>query len=435
MNESGFHVLVIGAGPAGTAAAIRAARKGLKVALVERADFPRDLPGEALHPDVEPLLIQLGVADAISDCGFIRYPGWILERSGERNFIPFIDASGRVLFGYQAWRASLDSTLLAQASRLGVQVFQPARVLDVSIRAGRVAGLRVDSRELAGRYVIDATGSRQWLARKLGLQVRTVSPGLIARYAYFAEDPGLGVIPVFREEPGGWTWMARVKTDCCQYVHLSLSEGSDAPVPFAPRWLDGVQPISRPRGADVTWRIVPECAGAGYFLCGDAAATLDPAASSGVARALAAGIKAADLIAEVAAGGIDETEAASEYRSWLVDEFTAQACALGERYAGLENPPLWLGALQENLASLQTDGYDAKYASAFRGKGLLKMAQTNLAALTKAGVIPKDYKHLTAAEKTAIEKLSSAEVEAIISARTKLGDEFFSRHASHGMLY
>ena len=344
MSKSGFDVLVIGAGPAGASAAIRAAGKGLKVALVERAEFPRDLPGEALHPDVEPLFNQLDVTGEIADCNFIRYPGWILERSGERNFIPFVDASGNMLFGYQAWRASLDSTLLAKASGMGVQVFQPARVLDVSIRAGNVVGLQLDLKELRGRYVIDATGSRQWLVRKLGLRVKTVSPGLIARYAWFVEDPALGAIPVFREEPAGWTWMARVKTDCCQYVHLSLTEGPEAPFSFA-----------RPRGADVTWRIVPECAGAGYFICGDAAATLDPAASSGVARALAAGIKAVDLIAEVDAGRIDEPEAALEYRSWLIDEFTAQASGLAARYAGLQNPPLWLGSLQENLASLQKE--------------------------------------------------------------------------------
>jgi hypothetical protein len=60
---------------------------------------------------------------------------------------------------------------------------------------------------------------------------------------------------------------------------------------------------------------------------------------------------------------------------------------------------------------------------------------TNVATLTKAGVIPAGYKHLTAAEKTAIEKLTKAEVDAIISTKTKLGSEFFSKHAAHGMVY
>lgn len=59
----------------------------------------------------------------------------------------------------------------------------------------------------------------------------------------------------------------------------------------------------------------------------------------------------------------------------------------------------------------------------------------NLAALTKAGVIPVNYDLLNPAEKKAIESLSASEVAAIISTKTKLGPKFFSKHATHGMYY
>jgi hypothetical protein len=62
-------------------------------------------------------------------------------------------------------------------------------------------------------------------------------------------------------------------------------------------------------------------------------------------------------------------------------------------------------------------------------------AEKNLAALTKAGVVPADYKLFTPAEKKAIESLSASEVAAIISTKTKLGSKFFSKHATHGMYY
>ena len=62
-------------------------------------------------------------------------------------------------------------------------------------------------------------------------------------------------------------------------------------------------------------------------------------------------------------------------------------------------------------------------------------ADTNLTALTKAGVIPAGYELFTPAEKKAIESLSAAEVAAIISTKTKLGTGFFSKHATHGMYY
>jgi flavin-dependent dehydrogenase len=344
-----FDVLVVGAGSAGCAAAICAGSQGLSVVLIERTGFPRDVPGEALHPDVEGLFRELGVAEAVSNAGFIRFPGWILERAGRREFTPFTGPSG-LRFGYQASRADLDSILLAQARHLGATVLQPAIGGEVLLANGRVAGLQVDSDRLYCRYLVDATGGARWLSRKLRLPAGNFSPRLVTRYAYFRGGGALGVIPEFREHACGWTWLARVRKDCCQCVQLSLAPGDGLPAPA----LDGATPDMRFRGADVTWRLMPESAGPGYFLCGDAAATLDPAASSGVARALAAGLKAAGLIVRVMNSEIDEAGAAREYREWLAREFTAQAAELVSRYRTFENPPDWLPAFKNSFAEPHT---------------------------------------------------------------------------------
>ena len=338
-----FDLLVVGAGPAGSAAAICAAGQGLNVALIERRPFPRDVPGEALHPDVEDLFSQLGVSEAVSSAGFLRFPGWIRERSGERDFVPFTGPSG-LRFGYQAWRQELDSILLERACHLGATVLQPAIGGDLLIQNGRVAGLQVDSERLHCRYLVDASGGARWLSRRLRLHVGRFSPRLVARYGYFRGDGALGVIPEFREHACGWTWLARVREDCCQWVELSLAPGIGLPLP-AP---DCGAADVRLRGADVTWRLVTGTAGPGYFLCGDAAATLDPAASNGVARGVAAGLKAAGLIARIMNRKIDEPGAAREYREWLAREFAAQAAELVLRYRALENPPLWLPAEFKN---------------------------------------------------------------------------------------
>jgi hypothetical protein len=73
----------------------------------------------------------------------------------------------------------------------------------------------------------------------------------------------------------------------------------------------------------------------------------------------------------------------------------------------------------------------AKRTTSSKSKG----EGNNLAALTKAGVIPVGYELFTPAEKKAIESLTAAEVAAIISTKTKMGTEFFSKHATHGMYY
>lgn len=47
----------------------------LKVAVLESRIFPRDRPGETLHPGIEPLLETLGVAQQIREANFIRHDG------------------------------------------------------------------------------------------------------------------------------------------------------------------------------------------------------------------------------------------------------------------------------------------------------------------------------------------------------------------------
>ena len=77
----------------------------------------------------------------------------------------------------------------------------------------------------------------------------------------------------------------------------------------------------------------------------------------------------------------------------------------------------------------------AKKAPAKRAASAKSKSADNLAALTKAGVIPAGYGLFTPAETKAIQSLSASEVAAIISTKTKLGTEFFSKHATHGMYY
>ena len=77
----------------------------------------------------------------------------------------------------------------------------------------------------------------------------------------------------------------------------------------------------------------------------------------------------------------------------------------------------------------------AKKAPAKRATSAKSKSADNLTALTKAGVIPAGYEFFTPAEKKAIQSLSASEVAAIISTKTKLGTEFFSKHATHGMYY
>jgi hypothetical protein len=62
------------------------------------------------------------------------------------------------------------------------------------------------------------------------------------------------------------------------------------------------------------------------------------------------------------------------------------------------------------------------------------MTKTNLEQLQQAGLVDKDYK-FTAEENAAIESLTDAEVNHLISSKEKLGDAFIKKHMPHGVMF
>lgn len=79
-----------------------------------------------------------------------------------------------------------------------------------------------------------------------------------------------------------------------------------------------VLPRSVPiRGADVTWRFVPESASKHHFLVGDACAVLDPSSSHGILRGLIFGLLAATCARKILTRGFHECEQIVDaYRRW-----------------------------------------------------------------------------------------------------------------------
>lgn len=118
-----YDVAIIGAGPAGSAAAIEAARAGAKVLLLEKDAFPRHkVCGEFLSPEVAQVLGELGCAS-------------ILDAAVPMKMARVHTASGRTLdfalspAGFSLSRRALDDALLHEAVRLGV-AFQQTHVTD-----------------------------------------------------------------------------------------------------------------------------------------------------------------------------------------------------------------------------------------------------------------------------------------------------------------
>jgi flavin-dependent dehydrogenase len=335
MNGTGREadVVVVGGGPAGSAAAISCAASGLSVLLIERSSFPRDCPGESLHPGVEPLFAQLGVSEAVQAARFVRYPGFWVEWDGPVQFVPFGEDANGPWRGFQAWRAELDALLLERARALGVEVLQPRRALHpLRGERGEVVGVETDGGPVHARVVIDAAGGAHWLARALDIPRLKASPNLVATYGYVVDDGSPeGEAPRIVADDEGWTWTARVRPGVRQWTRLTL-DGRPVPDGWLPPELRACEPLGRRRGADVTWRRVESPAGPGYLMVGDAAAVLDPASSHGVLKALMSGMMAGHAVVRASSGGLPWPVALAGYADWVRRWFEHDAAQLRERY-------------------------------------------------------------------------------------------------------
>jgi flavin-dependent dehydrogenase len=122
-----FDAVIVGAGPAGSAAAILLARAGWSVALVEKQRFPRrKVCGECIAASNLPLLEALGIAAAIEADAGPELREVALMR-GEREVVAALPAAAhdKHRWGRALGRETLDTRLLEQARAAGAEVFQP----------------------------------------------------------------------------------------------------------------------------------------------------------------------------------------------------------------------------------------------------------------------------------------------------------------------
>lgn len=166
MTQTAYDAIVIGAGPAGSSAAILLARAGRSVALIEARPFPRrKVCGECIAASNLPLLEALGLGEALRQLAgpeLRRVALWCGEESISAA-LP-AGAEGGPPWGCAVGREHLDLLLLERARSTGAALFQPCRALAVRTQA-RGAGHEVDVEKdgvtlaLRAPVIIQAHGS------------------------------------------------------------------------------------------------------------------------------------------------------------------------------------------------------------------------------------------------------------------------------------
>jgi len=178
-------VLVVGAGPAGSAAAAWAARGGADVVLADAAVFPRDKTcGDGLTPRAMAELDQLGLGDWVRSKG--RNRGLRASGFGQELLLPWPGGS-LPDHGGAVPRTELDARIRDVALESGAQALQGARAVDVERDGDRVGGVvfrRPDdsTTTVRCRRLVVADGARSPLGRVLGREWhRNTAYGVAAR--------------------------------------------------------------------------------------------------------------------------------------------------------------------------------------------------------------------------------------------------------------
>jgi geranylgeranyl reductase family protein len=199
-------VIVVGAGPSGSAAAYYLAQAGLDVLLIEKSRFPRDkVCGDGLTPRSVKALVAMGV-DVSEEAGWLRNKGLRVIGGGMRLELDWPELSSYPGYGLVRTRASLDEQLARRAQAAGVKLIEGTTVTGpVLDDDGRIVGvvtqaeaeekprsrtdnaerLRGTSNTFRARVVVAADGNSSRLSIAMGLRKRDDRPMGVAVRTYY----------------------------------------------------------------------------------------------------------------------------------------------------------------------------------------------------------------------------------------------------------
>ena len=236
--------------------------------------------------------------------------------------------------------------LAGAAERAGALLLLSARITSFHQAAKDAWILEVahtgKSRELSGRWLVDATGRKAFLAGKLGCRAQVVDR-LIGATALLPVSASAQWILIEAVE-NGWWYSAPLPGARTVFAYMT-----DSDLWSASRWRELLKeaPLTSERASlTASWppvRVVSAASllrrpvtGPGWMLAGDAAFAVDPLSGQGVYKAIEAGLQSAAALARAFEG---DASGMAEYESWTVESFRSYLTVRRQFYHSVDRWP------------------------------------------------------------------------------------------------
>lgn len=366
-----FDVVIVGAGPAGSATAYHLARSGLRVALLDKMDFPRDKTcGDGLTPRALKMLEKMGIIREVEQRAYrchsitlrqsddVTYPLSLSQLNGLPDHILVLP---RLIF---------DDLVRQHALAAGATFIPHAWVDGITYHtSGDTVQVHVQGHEpLSCALAVIATGANSALLRELGL-LRSAPPVNRAARTYFENVEGLDdtIVLFFDgvELPGyGWVFPTSPTTaniGCGVFFDSSTPQPTLLrhllqEHPYLRRLLKHARQVAPIKGYALRTDFSPAHSGNEYILVvGEAVGLVNPITGEGIDYALESAQLAADAILSGWQGdrGISRVSIKENYRTALTKKYRYQLMLnhLAQKVYFRD------GALERLLTRAQSRGY------------------------------------------------------------------------------
>lgn len=373
-NNLDVEVLVVGAGPAGTAAAIQAQRHGLGVLVLDKARFPRDKTcGDGLTTSALRHLATLGL-----DLGALRTYQPVRD-------ILLVGPDGREIElrlpdgGQHAGvvpRLELDAALVALTRSNGIEISEGRTLASVAMDNHCATAVLDDGTRVHARFIVAADGHFSSVRRSLASSALDNAPTVPGTWhafrQYFSgvEERRLSVL-FERDLLPGYAWIFPLPDGRANVGLGVLRSPATTGKGLASLWREllerdsirkvlgtTAEPIGRHRAWPIPTNFHPDRLSSGRALfVGDAAGVVDPMTGEGIGQALETGMLAADSIAQHRSSTDDHPRAVATTYRHRVERALGRDLRLATRLQQLNGSRL---ALTATLRAVDANSWTRK---------------------------------------------------------------------------